>query len=69
MFVLVTTGQLMLVIAGVLTAHLIWNNPGPCPKEYIKLEHGEIRKVDNLRTYCELKKYGYNRWHWVLKEN
>tara|TARA_B100000508_G_scaffold37049_1_gene28915 strand:- start:132 stop:323 length:192 start_codon:yes stop_codon:yes gene_type:complete len=62
MFALVTTTQLIIVIFGVLTTHLIWNNPADCPKEYLKLEQGEQRKV------CELKKYGYNSWRWVLKE-
>ena len=62
MFALVTTTQLIIVIFGVLTTHLIWNNPADCPKEYLKLEQVEQRKV------CELKKYGYNSWRWVLKE-
>ena len=61
-FVLVTTTQLMLVIAGVFTAHLIWNNPPDCPKEVLKLGYVEQREV------CELKKQGYNNWRWVLKE-
>ena len=62
MFALVTTTQLIIVIFGVLTTHLIWNNPADCPEKYLKLEQGEQRKV------CELKKYGYNSWSLVLKE-
>ena len=62
MFALVTTTQLIIVIFGVLTTHLIWNNPPDCPEKYLKLKQEEQRKV------CELKKYGYNSWRWVLKE-
>ena len=62
MFVLVTTSQLLVVIAGVLTAHLIWNNPPDCPEEAMKLGYTEQREV------CELKLQGYNTWRWVLKE-
>ena len=61
-FVLVTTSQLIVVIAGVLTAHLIWNNPPDCPEEAKKLGYVEQREV------CEMKKQGYNYWRWVLKE-
>ena len=61
-FALVTTTQLLLVIAGVFTAHLIWNNPPDCPKEVFKLGYVEQRKM------CELKLQGYNTWRWVLKE-
>ena len=61
-FALVTTTQLMVVIAGVLTAHLIWNNPPDCPEEAMKLEYVEQREV------CELKFHGYGQWRWVLKE-
>ena len=66
MFALVTTSQLMAVIVGVLTAHLIWNNPPDCPKKYLKLEQTEDHL--ELRRLCELKKYSYNKWRWVLKE-
>ena len=61
-FALITTSQLMVVIAGVLTAHLIWNNPPDCPEEVFKLGYVEQRKM------CELKLQGYNTWRWVLKE-
>ena len=43
-FVLVTTTQLILVIAGVLTAHLIWNNPPDCPEKYKKLGEDLIKE-------------------------
>ena len=59
---LVTTSQLMVVMVGVLTAHLIWNNPADCPEEAFKLGYVEQREV------CEMKKQGYNYWRWVLKE-
>ena len=62
MFVLVTTSQLLVVIAGVLTAHLIWNNPPDCPEEAKKLGYVEQREV------CEFKFHGYGQWRWVLKE-
>ena len=61
-FALVTTSQLMIVIAGVLTAHLIWNNPPDCPKEYMKLEQQKMVKV------CEYKHMPYGKIRWVLKE-
>ena len=61
-FALVTTTQLIVVMAGVLTAHLIWNNPPDCPEEVFKLGYVEQRKM------CELKLQGYNTWRWVLKE-
>ena len=61
-FALVTTTQLIVVMAGVLTAHLIWNNPPDCPEEVFKLGYVEQRKV------CELKFHGYGEWRWVLKE-
>ena len=61
-FALVTTTQLLLVIAGVFTAHLIWNNPPDCPEEVFKLGYVEQREV------CELKLYDYGQWRWVLKE-
>ena len=61
-FALVTTTQLMVVIAGVLTAHLIWNNPPDCPEKYMKLGYVEQREV------CESKYHGYGQWRWVLKE-
>ena len=61
-FALVTTSQLLVVIAGVLTAHLIWNNPPDCPEEAKKLGYVEQREV------CELKFHGYGQWRWVLKE-
>ena len=55
-FALVTTTQLIVVMAGVLTAHLIWNNPPDCPEEVFKLGYVEQRKM------CELKLQGYNTW-------
>ena len=61
-FALVTTSQLIVVMVGVLTAHLIWNNPPDCPEEVFKLGYVEQRKM------CELKLQGYNTWRWVLKE-
>ena len=61
-FALVTTTQLIVVIAGVFTAHLIWNNPPDCPKEVKKLGYVEQREV------CESKYHGYGQWRWVLKE-
>ena len=61
-FALVSTGELMLVIVGVLAAHLIWNNPPDCPKEYMKLEKREMVKV------CEYKHLPYGKIRWVLKE-
>ena len=61
-FALVTTTQLIVVIAGVLTAHLIWNNPPDCPEEAMKLGYVEQREV------CEYKFHGYGQWRWVLKE-
>ena len=61
-FALVTTSQLIVVMAGVLTAHLIWNNPPDCPEKYMKLGYVEQREV------CESKYHGYGQWRWVLKE-
>ena len=61
-FALVTTSQLIVVMVGVLTAHLIWNNPPDCPEKYMKLEYVEQREV------CEYKFHGYGQWRWVLKE-
>ena len=61
-FALVTTTQLIVVMAGVLTAHLIWNNPPDCPEKYMKLGYVEQREV------CESKYHGYGQWRWVLKE-
>ena len=61
-FALVTTSQLMVVIAGILTAHLIWNNPPDCPEKYMKLEKREMVKV------CEYKHMPYGKIRWVLKE-
>jgi len=61
-FALVTTSQLLVVIAGVLTAHLIWNNPPDCPEEVMKLGYQEQREV------CEYKFHGYGLRRWVLKE-
>ena len=52
----------MVAIAGIFTAHLIWNNPPDCPEEVFKLGYVEQREV------CELKLQGYNTWRWVLKE-
>ena len=62
MFVLVTTSQLLVVIAGVLTAHLIWNNPPDCPEEVMKLGYLEQREV------FEYKFHGYGQLRLVLKE-
>ena len=62
LFALVTTSQLMVVMVGVLTAHLIWNNPPDCPEKYKKLGYVEQREV------CESKYHGYGQWRWVLKE-
>ena len=62
MLALVTTTQLIGVIAGVLTAHLIWNNPPPCPEEFMKLEKREMVKL------CEYKHMPYGRIVWVLKK-
>ena len=59
---LVTTSQLMVVMAGVLTAHLIWNNPPDCPEEYMKLEKREMVKL------CKYKYMMYGEIRWVLKE-
>ena len=61
-FALVTTTQLIVVMEGVLTAHLIWNNPPDCPEEVKKLGYVEQREV------CEYKFHGYGQWRWVLKE-
>ncbi len=65
-FALVTTSQLLVVIVGIFTAHLIWNNPPDCPEKYMKLEQTEDH--EEFRKMCELKKYSYNKWRWVLKE-
>ena len=62
MFALVTTAQLIAVNVLLMVMNVIWFNPDPCPKEYMKLEIRELHKV------CELQYYGRNKSWWVLKE-
>ena len=59
-FALVTTSQLIVVMVGVLTAHLIWNNPPDCPEKYMK--YTQLVKV------CKLQGLPSGGSQWVLRE-